>query len=129
MVDPKLGTKRSCEACEAKFYDLNKSPATCPICGHVFDPDAIAAAPAPVRSVAPTAEAEKKDDDGELDEDDNAVSLEGMVDEETDDSDDEDETLLEEDEALLDDNDEDETLLEDDEDDDESFLETDQDDD
>lgn len=127
MVDPKLGTKRSCEACEAKFYDLNKSPATCPICGHVFDPDAIAAAP--VRAVAPTAEAEKKDDDGELDEDDNAVSLEGMVDEETDDSDDEDETLREEDEALLDDNDEDETLLEDDEDDEESFLETDEEDD
>ena len=129
MVDPKLGTKRSCEACEAKFYDLNKTPATCPICGHVFDPDAIAAAPAPVRTVAPTAGAEKKDDDGELDEDDNAVSLEGMVDEETDDSDDEDETLLEEDEALLDDNDEDETLLEDEEDDEESFLETDEDDD
>ena len=101
MADPKLGTKRSCEACEAKFYDLNKSPATCPICGHVFDPDAIAAAPAPVRAVAPTAEAEEKDDDGEL----------------------------EEDEALLDDNDEDETLLEDDEDDEESFLETDEDDD
>ena len=38
MVDPKLGTKRVCEACGAKFYDLNKSPATCPKCGHAFDP-------------------------------------------------------------------------------------------
>ena len=120
MVDPKLGAKRTCEACEAKFYDLNKSPATCPKCGHAFDPDAIMAAP--VRAVAPTAKAEKKDE--------NAVSLEGMVDEESDGSDDdEDETLLEEEEALLDDDDEDETLLEDDEDDEESFLETDEDDD
>ncbi|NBR51687.1 MAG: TIGR02300 family protein [Alphaproteobacteria bacterium] len=38
MVDPKLGTKRVCEACGAKFYDLNKSPAVCPKCGHVYDP-------------------------------------------------------------------------------------------
>ena len=128
MVDPKLGAKRTCEACEAKFYDLNKSPATCPKCGHAFDPDAIMAAP--VRAVAPTAEADKKEEEGELEEDENAVSLEGMVDEESDDSDDdEDETLLEEEEALLDDDDEDETLLEDDEDDEESFLETDEDDD
>ena len=40
MVDPKLGTKRVCEACGAKFYDLNKSPAVCPKCGHVYDPAA-----------------------------------------------------------------------------------------
>ena len=26
MVDPKFGTKRVCEACGGKFYDLNKIP-------------------------------------------------------------------------------------------------------
>ncbi len=29
------GTKRTCQACEGRFYDLNKTPATCPMCGAV----------------------------------------------------------------------------------------------
>ena len=33
MADKKFGTKRFCENCEVKFYDLNKtSPLTCPQC-------------------------------------------------------------------------------------------------
>jgi uncharacterized protein (TIGR02300 family) len=27
------GTKRVCQSCGSKFYDLNRDPATCPICG------------------------------------------------------------------------------------------------
>ncbi|MEO0550534.1 MAG: TIGR02300 family protein [Pseudomonadota bacterium] len=38
MADPELGTKQVCPNCEAKFYDLNRRPATCPKCGHSFDP-------------------------------------------------------------------------------------------
>lgn len=33
MAKPDLGTKRVCVACGARFYDLQKSPATCPKCG------------------------------------------------------------------------------------------------
>ena len=33
----------------AKFYDLSKSPATCPKCGHVFDPLAAVTAEQTVR--------------------------------------------------------------------------------
>lgn len=29
------GTKRTCQSCEGRFYDLNKNPATCPTCGAV----------------------------------------------------------------------------------------------
>ena len=79
MVDPKLGTKRVCEACGAKFYDLNKSPATCPKCGQTFDPLAAMTAEQPVRDIAPTAENKDSDDDGELEDDDDALSLEDMV--------------------------------------------------
>ena len=93
MVDPKLGTKRVCEACGAKFYDLSKSPATCPKCGHVFDPLAAVTAEQPVRDIAPTSENKDSDDDGELEEDDDALSLEDMVDEETNDDDDDEEQL------------------------------------
>ena len=127
MVDPKLGTKRVCEACGAKFYDLNKSPAVCPKCGHVYDPAAAMATDEPVRDIAPTAE-EKETDNDALEDDDDALSLEDMAEEETADSDD-DETLeqFDEDEALLDDDDEDETLLEDEEEE-ESFLEDDEED-
>lgn len=39
MVKPELGTKRNCPKCASKFYDLNKNPAQCPICGHSFDPE------------------------------------------------------------------------------------------
>ena len=127
MVDPKLGTKRVCEACGAKFYDLNKSPAVCPKCGNVYDPAVAMAADEPVRDIAPTA-GEKETDDEALDDDDDALSLEDMAEEETADSDDDDETLeqFDEDEALLDGDDEDETLLEDEEE--ESFLEDDEED-
>ena len=127
MVDPKLGTKRVCEACGAKFYDLNKSPAICPKCGHVYDPAAAMPTGEPVRDIAPMAE-EKETDDDALEDDDDALSLEDMAEEETADSDD-DETLeqFDEDEALLDDDDEDQTLLEDEEEE-ESFLEDDEED-
>jgi uncharacterized protein (TIGR02300 family) len=33
MAKPELGLKRVCVACGARFYDLSKSPATCPKCG------------------------------------------------------------------------------------------------
>jgi uncharacterized protein (TIGR02300 family) len=30
------GTKRVCQSCGSKFYDLNRDPITCPICHAVF---------------------------------------------------------------------------------------------
>jgi uncharacterized protein (TIGR02300 family) len=33
MAKTELGTKRICVACGTRFYDLGKSPATCPKCG------------------------------------------------------------------------------------------------
>ena len=32
MAKPELGTKRVCVSCNAKFYDLCKTPAVCPKC-------------------------------------------------------------------------------------------------
>jgi uncharacterized protein (TIGR02300 family) len=31
-----LGTKRQCQHCGAKFFDLNKDPIVCPKCGTIF---------------------------------------------------------------------------------------------
>ncbi len=37
-----IGTKRICQACAAKFYDLEKDPIKCPKCATVFNPESIA---------------------------------------------------------------------------------------
>ena len=37
MTKPELGTKRMCTNCSAKYYDLNKTPITCPKCGAPFE--------------------------------------------------------------------------------------------
>lgn len=36
MSKPARGTKRVCPSCGARFYDLNKSPITCPVCQAVY---------------------------------------------------------------------------------------------
>jgi uncharacterized protein (TIGR02300 family) len=47
LSKPELGIKRLCGNCGAKFYDLNKSPITCPTCATVF------VVPTPVTRKAP----------------------------------------------------------------------------
>lgn len=37
MAKPEWGTKRVCQSCGARFYDLGRSPIVCPACGAVFD--------------------------------------------------------------------------------------------
>lgn len=36
MAKPELGTKRQCQNCGSKFYDLQRDPIICPKCGTVF---------------------------------------------------------------------------------------------
>jgi uncharacterized protein (TIGR02300 family) len=36
MSKPARGTKRVCPSCAARFYDLNRSPITCPVCQAVY---------------------------------------------------------------------------------------------
>ena len=38
VTKPELGTKRRCNSCEAKFFDLNTDPIICPKCLAVFIP-------------------------------------------------------------------------------------------
>src|SRR3546814_20345106 len=41
VANPKWGTKRICQTCGTKFYDLTKSPIICPSCSAQFDPEAL----------------------------------------------------------------------------------------
>lgn len=34
------GTKRTCQACEVRFYDLARNPIVCPMCGAQYAPPA-----------------------------------------------------------------------------------------
>ena len=41
MSKPEWGTKRTCQSCNAHFYDLRKDPIICPKCGTTYDPEAV----------------------------------------------------------------------------------------
>ena len=92
MAKPEWGTKRQCQDCEAKFYDLNKSPIVCPDCGAEFKVvEAARPTPKPEPKVAksppkhdrrkraPESEGAGGDDDDDVDDledDDDDVDLE-----------------------------------------------------
>ena len=97
----KLGVKRICGSCGAKFYDLGKTPIICPKCGTPYEE---IAAPKPSAPVAPvkeataveevvleTDEATEADDVEVVADDDTTVSLEDTI--EDDLSEDEDDEL------------------------------------
>jgi uncharacterized protein (TIGR02300 family) len=41
MADAKWGRKHVCLGCQAAFYDMRRSPITCPKCGVVHEPVAV----------------------------------------------------------------------------------------
>ena len=120
MTKPELGTKRDCPSCGAKFYDLNKSPATCPKCKTEFVPEQAVkpkrAKPAEKpKEKAPVRKARvEEDEDGD-------VSLDALRDEElADDAD--DDLLAGIDDADDDTDDADDAFLPDDDDDDDDDV-------
>lgn len=104
------GTKRTCQntECGSRFYDLNRDPITCPICGTVYE---LAVSSAAIAAAAPPAaekamrkpakkpvypiEGAKPEDVPEAEGDEALVAVEG---EEEAAAGDEDETFLEEEE-------------------------------
>jgi uncharacterized protein (TIGR02300 family) len=82
VVKANWGTKRTCQSCSARFYDLNKGPIKCPKCGREHDREdfvkvrrgrgaataAAAAATAAAAALAAKAAAKKKLDEAAGDE-------------------------------------------------------------
>ena len=91
MAKPEWGTKRTCQSCGARFYDLGRSPAVCPSCGAVLDIEALTRARRPrppVRAVAAPSPAVIEDTeigtgDTELEEVEEAAETEDDDEEET----------------------------------------------
>ena len=81
MAKVDIGTKRVCPECEAKFYDLNRNPAICPMCQHSFDPSELD--PNVILPTAPLKpQTSKADDDGDEDMEDAVEVDEDDIDEE-----------------------------------------------
>lgn len=105
------GMKRTCQnaECGSRFYDLNRDPITCPICGSVYElasapmgmaaaasaPAAEKAARKPVKKPVFPVESAKPEDAPEAEAEEALVPIEG---EEEPAAADEDETFLEEEE-------------------------------
>ncbi len=96
MANPEWGTKRICQNCGTKFYDMQRDPITCPKCQTVFDPEAFLKtrrARTPVladKEAAPVAvagsEADVEVEDAEIleDEEEAAEAAEGAEEEDED---------------------------------------------
>lgn len=39
MVKPEWGRKRTCQNCGTRFYDMKRTPITCPKCGAGYEPE------------------------------------------------------------------------------------------
>jgi uncharacterized protein (TIGR02300 family) len=63
------GTKRTCQSCGARFYDMRRDPIVCPKCQAVYDPELVLkarrgrATPAPDKVAAKPAVAEEAAED------------------------------------------------------------------
>ena len=84
LANPELGSKRVCQSCENRFYDLRRSPIVCPSCGATFDPEAVLRSRRTRSSAAATtvvpkvtiieAEVVNEEDIGDVEVDDNAIA-------------------------------------------------------
>ena len=106
LAKPEWGTKRVCQSCGARFYDLARTPIVCPSCGAVFDLEVLnrtrRARPTPRAAVAVAEDEELAGDDTEIggDTDLDEVEDEAEVEEdeaaiEPDDAQEEDDSLIE----------------------------------
>ena len=92
MARPEWGTKRDCQHCGARFYDLNKDPAYCPKCGTEYRAHAttkVSHAPAPQPKAPPPPPVVKTEGAEEVeeeiaveDEEEDIIEDEELIDEE-----------------------------------------------
>lgn len=110
MVKPEWGAKRVCPNCNARFYDLEKDPVTCPMCESTFPLEDLLKVRKTRVTKAEAKKAAKKtatpkpddDDDTIIDDDDDSENIDIL-------GDDDDLADFSDDDTLLDDDDDDST--------------------
>lgn len=93
MANPEWGTKRICQNCGTKFYDLRREPILCPKCHAEYDPEALLKTrrgrtlPVEKEEAAQTSEAETDNEslDNDLAEDEDEAAEESGGEEEDED--------------------------------------------
>ncbi len=91
MPKEEWGTKRLCPHCGSRFYDLQKDPMTCPVCGSEFTVDSLTLGRG--RSLVSEKTAMKDDDqdddliDDDLDADDGGDLDDDLLEDDDDDGD------------------------------------------
>jgi uncharacterized protein (TIGR02300 family) len=80
VAKPELGTKRMCPACGTKYFDLHRSPITCPNCGTIFEIAAREKA-APERAVKAAVIPDEVEKEEEIERDADVISLEAVEEE------------------------------------------------
>ena len=120
VAKPDLGTKQLCPSCGTKFFDLNRSPITCPKCGTIVSPAATAPRPSKAGKPAKAAPVVADDEEDLETEEAVVVSLEDADEEAT--STGKTEVDLDEDEIEDIDDTDDDAFLPDDEDDDDDDV-------
>ncbi|KAB1076203.1 TIGR02300 family protein [Methylobacterium planeticum] len=109
MARPELGLKRQCMSCGAKFYDLDRDPATCPKCGTVYQATATSRVAAPALAARAADEEDETEDktgpelvsldEVEAAEDDAEATTDDDTDAEAETTDGDDDTFLEEEDS------------------------------
>lgn len=108
MAKPEWGQKRTCNSCGCRFYDMSRSPITCPKCGATVEADMPfkvrrgSSAPVEPKAVAPVVP-----DDAEIEADDLVAIEDEDAIEGAEDAADEDESGLIEDASDLGEDDDD----------------------
>ncbi|MDG2242844.1 MAG: FYDLN acid domain-containing protein [Rhodospirillaceae bacterium] len=88
-----LGEKLTCSSCEARFYDLSKTPAICPKCGaenqrpKVTKAKKVETAPKPEKEASKVAAADDDTDNLEDDDEDDLIDDDDDLDDDDDDVD------------------------------------------
>ncbi len=117
MSKPARGTKRVCASCDARFYDLGRSPIVCPVCQAVFHVATPTRRGAAAAQPAAKPEAEEEEDKPVLGGAE-VISLDEAEGDEEAAVDDEEIVDIGDDDEDIPDNDDEDTFLEDDEDED-----------
>ncbi len=100
MAKPEWGTKRQCQGCGSKFYDLGKTPIVCPDCGTEFKEVVTSrpAAPKPEPKVAKPPKHDRRKRASEDGDSENEDEFDDDIEDEDIDDDDVDDVDLDDDE-------------------------------
>lgn len=100
MTKLEWGTKRTCQSCSARFYDMRNTPIICPKCGETFEIQTLGRRTRARAAVVPDVVEKPIEDEINLDDIEISDDLDDDI---VDDDDDDDDSLIEDTDDLTED--------------------------